>query len=107
MRLAAVEQMLKATKLTGATVIFDKQRFSLHGIRMAFRKWLTAHKIWACVPGYYLLAHYPNMTKLANRVHRRWGCRTKLVPDLKREQFALIAEKVERSRLAPHCQQGR
>jgi SAM-dependent methyltransferase len=98
MRVPAIELMLKATKREGATVIFDKQRLSRHGITMAIRKWLTAHRIRACVPQFYLLARYPNMSRVARLIRRTWGRSARLIADDRREHFALILQDGERGR---------
>ena len=90
LRLSAIENMLAVTRQDGIVVILDKHRFSAHGIRMAVRKWITANTRWKRVPDFYLLARYPSMTRLARQFRERWGCRTSLTADARREHFALV-----------------
>jgi SAM-dependent methyltransferase len=97
LRLPAIERMLAATRPGGCALIFDKHKYSWHGMTMAARKWVTAHTPIELVPRFYLEVHYPNLKALARRASADFGCVATLLPDRRRRHFALVLRRAENS----------
>ena len=64
----AVCRLADAVKPGGAAVVFDQERWSRFGLRMAFRKFVTARLGVQLVPQYFCAASYPALARTARRV---------------------------------------
>jgi SAM-dependent methyltransferase len=65
---AALERLVDAVKPGGRAVIFDHERWSRYGLRMAFRKFVTANLGIPLVPRYFCAASYPPLAGSARRI---------------------------------------
>lgn len=93
LQVAAVKCMLEATKKRGRVIIFDKHKWSSHGIKMNIKKLITKYTPKKIVPIFYLNAKYPNLTKIMRQIHNELKCRSYLIPDQSKKHFALVIEK--------------
>ena len=64
----AVCRLADVVKPGGAAVVFDQERWSRFGLRMAFRKFVTANLGVPLVPQYFCAASYPALARTARRV---------------------------------------
>lgn len=63
-----VERLAQAVRPGGRLVVFDHERWSRYGLRMAFRKAVTAYLGIPLVPRYFCAASYPPLAKMARRI---------------------------------------
>ncbi|MBK1668939.1 hypothetical protein CKO28_12950 [Rhodovibrio sodomensis] len=64
----AIQRLTDAMKPGGRVVVFDHERWSRYGLRMAFRKAITAKLGIQLVPRYFCAASYPPLADMARRI---------------------------------------
>lgn len=67
----AVMRLAEAMVPGGATVIFDHERWSRYGLRMGWKKFVTANTGIPIVPRHYCAAAYPPLDRFARRLRPR------------------------------------
>ena len=91
MQFDAVRRLISATKPGGYCVIFDHERHSPYGRKMAFRKFLTSKFGIPLVPKFYCNAKYPPLEKFRQRVEREFPCTAEvLMPEDGRKRALVI-----------------
>jgi SAM-dependent methyltransferase len=70
LQLEACRKMLSHVEPGGCLVVFDHERWSLHGIRMGLRKFVTRYLRIRLVPDFYCNARYPSLAGIANALSR-------------------------------------
>jgi len=65
---SACEAMVQRLSSKGSLIIFDHERFSLHGARMGFKKLVTRITGLPLVPRYFCEARYPSLESLKRRM---------------------------------------
>ncbi|MGF1606898.1 MAG: class I SAM-dependent methyltransferase [Rhodothalassiaceae bacterium] len=72
----AVDLIVAALRPGGRAVIFDHDRHSAYGRKMARKKFVTRYLFLPLVPRYYCHARYPKLAELAQALSRRgFDCR--------------------------------
>lgn len=87
----AVEQMAGQLAVGGTLMVFDHERWSRYGVRMAWRKFLTRWGPIQFVPKFYCNARYPALKAMARRL-RSAGYRVSLERQAGFAKIALLVQ---------------
>jgi SAM-dependent methyltransferase len=94
----AVAQLADAVKPGGRAVVFDHERWSRYGLRMAYRKFVTATFGIPLVPRYFCAASYPPLNRLAQRISAAANVSAQVVVEGHPRKRALVLRRIaERS----------
>jgi hypothetical protein len=79
----AVKRMLARLAPDGCAIVFDHERWSRHGLRMGWRKFVTNYLDVELVPRYYCNARYPALARFASKLRTsgRYTTEVKVAPD--------------------------
>jgi SAM-dependent methyltransferase len=90
----AVAQLANAVKPGGRAVVFDHERWSRYGLRMAYRKFVTAKFGIPLVPRYFCAASYPPLNRLAQRISAASNVTAHVVVDGHPRKRALVLRRI-------------
>lgn len=76
---AAVRRLAEATAPGGATAVFDHERWSRYGVRMGWKKFVTATTGIALVPRHYCAAAYPPLARFSRRMAGQPGLSAEVI----------------------------